>query len=65
MMQLRRQTVEHPFADLKHRILGNARLLMRGLNGAKSELSIAVLAYNLKRVFNMKGATWMQQALQG
>ena len=38
---------------------------MRGLNGAKSELSIAVLAYNLKRVFNMKGATWMQQALQG
>lgn len=65
MMALRRQTVEHPFADLKHRILGNARLLMRGLNGARSELSLAVLAYNLKRAFNMKGAVWMQQAVRG
>lgn len=65
MMQLRKQTVEHPFADLKHRILGNARLLMRGLQGASSELSLAVLAYNLKRASNMKGITWMRQALQG
>lgn len=65
MMQLRKQTVEHPFADLKHRILGNARLLMRGLQGARSELSLAVLAYNLKRASNMKGITWMRQALQG
>ena len=65
MMKLRRQTVEHPFADVKHRILGNARLLMRGLAGARSELSLAVLAYNIKRVFNMKGAHWMYRALQG
>ena len=57
--------MEHPLADLKHRILGNARLLMRGLNGARSELSLAVLAYNLKRAFNMKAAAWMHQALQG
>lgn len=64
MMALRRKTVEHPFADLKHRILGNARLLMRGLDGATSELSLAVLAYNLKRAFNMKGAAWMQQAVR-
>lgn len=64
MMQLRRQTVEHPFADLKHLILGNARLLLRGLEGARSELSIAVLAYNLKRAFNMKGGTWIRQAVQ-
>ena len=64
MMALRRQTVEHPFADLKHRILGNARLLMRGLEGARSELSLAVLAYNLKRAFNMKGAAWMHQAVR-
>jgi hypothetical protein len=64
MMALRRQTVEHPFADLKHRILGNARLLMRGLEGARSELSLAVLAYNLKRAFNMRGAAWMHQAVR-
>lgn len=65
MMALRRQTVEHPFACIKHRILGNARLLLRGLEGAKGELSLAVLAYNFKRVFNMKGSAWMQQVLQG
>lgn len=65
MMRLRRQTVEHPFADIKHRILGNARLLMRGLSGARSELSLAVLTYNLKRVFNMKGGAWMRQAIGG
>lgn len=65
MMRLRRQTVEHPFASLKHQILGNARLLMRGLRGASAECSLAVLAYNLKRVVNMKGAAWIHQALQG
>lgn len=65
MMKLRRQTVEHPFGTIKHQILGNARLLMRGLQGATAECSLAVLAYNLKRAFNMKGAAWMHQALQG
>lgn len=65
MMALRRQTVEHPFADIKHRILGNARLLLRGLQGAAAELSLAVLVYNIKRVFNMKGAAWMRMAIQG
>ena len=65
MMGLRRQTVEHPFATIKHQILGNARLIVRGMNGARAELSLAVLAYNLKRVFNMKGAYWMRAALQG
>jgi len=65
MMVLRRSTVEHPFASLKHHIMGNARLLMRGLLKANAECSLAVLAYNLKRVFNMKGANWMHQALRG
>lgn len=65
MMRLRKQTVEHPFDFIKNRVLVNARLLARGLQGAAGELSLAVLAYNLKRVFNMKGSTWMHQALQG
>jgi hypothetical protein len=63
MMALRRRTVEHPFDFIKNRVLRNARLLMRGLMGARAELSIAVLAYNLKRAFNMTGAAWMHQAL--
>ncbi len=64
LMALRRQTVEHPFGTIKHQILGNARLLVRGFGGAKAELSLAVMAYNFKRVFNMKGGAWMQQAMQ-
>lgn len=63
MMRLRRSTVEHPFGTIKHQILGNARLLVRGLKGAKAELSLAVMAYNFKRVRNMKGCDWMMSAL--
>lgn len=65
MMTLRRCTVEHPIGSIKHQILGNARLLMRGIHGASAECSLAVLVHNLKRVFNLKGAGWMHQALQG
>jgi hypothetical protein len=60
MMHLRRCTVEHPFGTIKERILGNARLLMRGLKGAKAELSLAVLAYNFKRVNNILGTANMR-----
>jgi transposase len=66
--QLRKQrssTVEHVFGTLKHQILGNARLLLGGMTGARAECALAVLAYNIKRVFNMKGGSWMHEALQG
>jgi len=48
LMRLRRCTVERPFAVLKHVILGNARFLLRGSDGAQIEISLATLAYNLK-----------------
>lgn len=64
MMKLRRRTVEHPFGTIKHEILRNARLLMRGLKGAKGELSLAVLAYNLKRLTNWKGTHWVLTAVR-
>jgi transposase len=64
MMKLRRRTVEHPFGTIKHEILRNARLLMRGLSGAKGELSLAVLAYNLKRLTNWKGTAWTLAAVR-
>jgi transposase len=64
MMALRRQTVEHPFGTIKHQILRNGRLLMRGLQGARAELSLAVLAYNFKRVINMMGNRQFLQALR-
>ena len=62
-MRQRRSTVEHPYGTIKDHILGNARLLMRGMAGARAELSLAVLAYNLKRVLNMKGSHWMTNAV--
>lgn len=45
-------------------ILGNVRLLMRDTSGERDEFCVAVMPYNLKRVINMKGATWMHQALR-
>ncbi len=62
-MRQRRSTVEHPYGTIKDQILGNARLLMRGMAGARAELSLAVLAYNVKRVVNMKGADWARNAV--
>lgn len=64
MMKLRRRTVEHPFGTIKHEILRNARLLMRGLKGARGELGLAVLAYNLKRLTNWKGTSWALAAVR-
>lgn len=63
-MRLRRQTVEHPFATIKYRIFGHPRLLLRGLNGAKSEIAIATMAYNLERVTKVPGAATLAAQLQ-
>ncbi|PYV61250.1 MAG: hypothetical protein DMG95_12645, partial [Acidobacteria bacterium] len=51
---------EHPFAILKYAIFGHPRFLLRGLEGTRSEMSLATMAYNLKRMLNLMGA-----ALQG
>ena len=63
-MRLRRRTVEHPFATIKYRIFGHPRLLMRGLAGAKGEIAIATLAYNLKRITNVLGAATLAAQLR-
>jgi transposase len=62
-MRLRRCTVEHPFATIKYRIFGHPRLLMRGLTGARAEIGIATMAYNLKRITNVLGATKLTKTL--
>jgi transposase len=63
-MRLRRQIVEHPFATIKYRIFGHPRLLVRGLTGAKSEIGIATMAYNLKRIAKVLGAATLATQLQ-
>ena len=65
MMRLRGSTVEHPFASLKYRIFGNPRFLLRGLQGAQAEISLATMVYNLKRMRNVLGASRLRAALAG
>ena len=55
-MRLRRSIAEHPFAALKYQIFGHPRFLLRGLKGAQTEISLGVMAYNLKRMINILGA---------
>lgn len=63
LMRLRRSTVEHPFGTLKYRIFGHPRLLLRGLSGARTEIGIGTMVYNLKRMVNLLGASRLIQAL--
>jgi len=65
VMRLRRSTVEHPFASLKYHIFGNPRFLLRGLQGAQAEISLATTVYNLKRMLNVLGANRLRTALAG
>lgn len=62
-MKLRRCTVERPFALLKYVIFGYPRFLVRGLAGVQTEISLATLAYNLKTMIHILGATRMTAAL--
>jgi hypothetical protein len=57
-------TVEHPFANLEYRIFGHPRLLLRGLRGAQTEISLAVAGYHLKRMLNILGGRKLHVALQ-
>lgn len=62
-MRLRRSLVEHPFAALKYHIFGHPRFLLRGLRGAQTEISLGVMAYNLKRMINAVGGPWLTAKL--
>jgi len=53
-MRLRRETVEHPFGTIKAR-MGATHFLMKRLKNVKTEMALAVLAYNLTRVMNIIG----------
>lgn len=55
MMRRRRSLAEHPFGQIKSWVLGDGRLLLRGLQGARTEIALAVLARNLRRVINIVG----------
>lgn len=62
-MRLRRCTVERPFAELKERHMGR-RFLLRGLDGSRCEMALAVMAFNLKRLLRLLGAVALIRKLQ-
>jgi len=53
-MRIRRQTVEHPFGTIKA-WMGATHFLTRGLKRVSTEMSLHVLAYNLKRMISSLG----------
>jgi len=61
--RLRRQTVEHPYATLKA-WMGAAHFLARTLPRVSTEMSLHVLAYNLKRVLQIMGTQGLMQAMR-
>jgi transposase len=61
-MRIRRQTVEHPFGTLKA-WMGSTHFLTKTLDKVSTEMSLHVLAYNLKRVMNILGTTTLMEAM--
>jgi transposase len=62
IMRIRRQTVEHPYGTIKL-WMGSAHFLTRTLDRVSTEMSLHVLAYNLKRVMKLMGAAALMEAI--
>ena len=62
-MRIRRQTVEHPFGTIKA-WMGATHFLTRGLKRVRTEMSLYVLAYNLKRMITTLGVHQLLQAIR-
>jgi len=63
-MRIRRQTVEHPFGTIKH-WMGSAHFLTKTLKRVSTEMSLHVLAYNLKRVIKILGPEVLMSEMRG
>ncbi len=61
-MRVRRSTVEHPFGTLKC-WMGYTHFTMRTLKHVRTEMSLNVLAYNLKRAMNILGTNQLMEAI--
>ncbi len=62
-MILRRQTVEHPFGTIKA-WMGATHFLTRTLKRVGTEMSLQVLAYNMKRVITILGVRPLMAAIR-
>jgi transposase len=61
-MTIRRQTVEHPFGTLKA-WMGTTHFLTKTLDKVRTEMSLQVLAYNMKRMISIFGVKRLMQAI--
>lgn len=61
-MKLRKSLAEHPFGTIK-RWMDQGYFLMRGLEKVRAEMSLTVLAYNLKRAINILGVRALIEAV--
>jgi hypothetical protein len=62
-MTIRRRTVEHVFGTLKH-WMGSTHFQTRRLGHVATEMSLHVLAYNLKRVIRILGFAKAMRAMK-
>jgi len=62
-MRRRKEIVEHPYATIKH-CMGATHFVMKRLPNVQTEMSLHVLAYNLKRVINIFGVPKLMAELQ-
>lgn len=62
-MRTRRSTVEHPYGTIKA-WMGATHFLTKTLNRVSTEMSLHVLAYNLKRMMRILGTGSLIQAIQ-
>jgi len=61
-MTIRRRTVEHPFGTLKA-WMGSTHFLTKTLDKVRTEMSLQVLAYNMKRMISIFGVKRLMQAI--
>jgi transposase len=62
-MRLRKQIVEHSFGTIKH-WMGSTHFLMKGLPKVQTEMSLHVLAYNMRRAINILGVEAILEKLE-
>jgi transposase len=62
-MRARRETVEHPFGTIKS-WMGSTHFLTKTLGRVSTEMSLHVLAYNMKRMVNILGTKPLIEAIR-
>jgi len=63
IMRVRRETVEHPFGTIKS-WMGATHFLTTTLERVSTEMSLHVLAYNMKRMMQILGTTGLMEAMR-